>query len=149
MVWDKQWLQWQWNERVQDCYIASKELLPIVLAGMVWGSERKGKRVCRYYDEMSVAVQDLREVFQFWYKINQTGLFSIGQSCLPPAPGKPSPSNPEGLHGRKEEVSELLSMGWVAVIASDGGEPVLICGFSVDGGPPPFNIKVPIPLDRE
>jgi len=38
-VWDKQWLQWWWNERTQDWHIAPKELLPIVLAGMVWGSE--------------------------------------------------------------------------------------------------------------
>ena len=54
VVWDKQWLQWWWNEKAQDWHIASKKLLPIVLACMVWGSEWKGKRVCCHYDNLSV-----------------------------------------------------------------------------------------------
>jgi len=53
-VWDKQWLQWRWNERAQDWHIAPKKLLPIVLAGMVWGSEWKDKRVCCHCDNLSV-----------------------------------------------------------------------------------------------
>ena len=54
VVRDKQWLQWWWTERAQDWHIASRELLPIVLAGMVWGSEWKGKRVCCHCDNLSV-----------------------------------------------------------------------------------------------
>ena len=46
--------KWQWNERAQDWHITSKKLLPIVLAGMVWGSEWKGKRVCCHCNNLSV-----------------------------------------------------------------------------------------------
>ena len=62
-----------------------------------------------------------------------------------PVPGRPIPSNTEGLHSGKEEVYGLLSKGWIAAIASDGGEPVSVCGFSADGEPLPFHSKV-IPL---
>ena len=62
-----------------------------------------------------------------------------------PVPGRPCPSNTEGLHSRKEEIPGLLSKRRVAAITSDGGEPVSVCGFFADGGPPPFNGEV-IPL---
>ena len=54
VVWGKQWLQWRWNERAQDWHIAPKELLPIILASMVWGSEWESKRVCCHCDNLSV-----------------------------------------------------------------------------------------------
>ena len=53
-IWGTGWLQWQWSNRASDWHIAPKELLPIVLAGVVWGKEWKGKRVCCHCDNSSV-----------------------------------------------------------------------------------------------
>ena len=44
-VWDKRWIQWPWNRQAQAWNIAPKELLPIVLGGMVWGKDWRCRRV--------------------------------------------------------------------------------------------------------
>ena len=44
-IWNNRWLQWQWNNRAQEWQIARKELLPIVLATLVWGRVGRQKSV--------------------------------------------------------------------------------------------------------
>ena len=43
-AWGAQWLQWKWNLTAQQWDISPKELLPILLACVVWGRRWSGKR---------------------------------------------------------------------------------------------------------
>lgn len=53
-VWGSDWLQWEWNNVASQWQIAPKELLPIVMASMVWGKEWTDKRVVCHCDNMAV-----------------------------------------------------------------------------------------------
>ena len=53
-IWNNQWLQWQWDNLAQEWQIAPKELLPIVLASLIWDREWGGKKVCCHGDNLSV-----------------------------------------------------------------------------------------------
>ena len=53
-VWEDRWLQLAWHGTWSDVYIATKELLPIVLACAVWGPHWQHKCVQVYCDNMAV-----------------------------------------------------------------------------------------------
>ena len=38
-VWDTMWFHWKWSEKAREWHIAPKELLPVVLACIMWGKE--------------------------------------------------------------------------------------------------------------
>ena len=52
--WDQSWLQVAWTSDVQEWSIAQKELLPIVLAPMLWGKVWRGKAVLVHCDNWAV-----------------------------------------------------------------------------------------------
>ena len=52
--WGARWFQWKWEGRAVDWDIAAKELLPIILALVVWGKQWAGKRVECLCNNMSV-----------------------------------------------------------------------------------------------
>ena len=54
--WDLRWFQWRWEGPSGDWEIASKELLPILFALVVWGRFWIGKQVECFCDNMSVVV---------------------------------------------------------------------------------------------
>ncbi len=49
-----QWFQLAWDQRTQDWHIAAKELIPIVIAAVIWGAQWKGKRVLAQCDNTAV-----------------------------------------------------------------------------------------------
>jgi len=49
----KSWFQLEWKERAREWHIAAKELLPIVLACLIWGKPWSGMRVQCYCDNMA------------------------------------------------------------------------------------------------
>ena len=53
-AWKSHWLQWKWNTIAQQWDISPKELLPILLAGAVWGKLWSGQRVRCHSDNMAV-----------------------------------------------------------------------------------------------
>ena len=53
-VWGTHWLQWKWNPTAQQWDISPKELLPILLACVVWGRLWSGKKVKCHCDNMAV-----------------------------------------------------------------------------------------------
>ena len=53
-VWGTHWLQWKWNSSAQQWDISPKELLPILLACVVWGKLWSGKIVRCHCDNMAV-----------------------------------------------------------------------------------------------
>ena len=60
----------------------------------------------------------------FWWRSNRIGPQQIGQGCLWPVPGRPSPFHSEGIPGRKEALFELLHPGRNSTIASGGAYPL-------------------------
>ena len=44
-VLEDQWFQWQWSHQAYNWHIVSKELLPIVLAMLIWEVELVGAKV--------------------------------------------------------------------------------------------------------
>ena len=52
--WDTEWLELQWPPGLEDWSVPWKELLPIVLASMVWGCQWKGRRIVAYCDNEAV-----------------------------------------------------------------------------------------------
>ena len=42
-IWGTKWFQWKWGNQAEQWHIAPKELLPIVLAGLLWGKEWGGQ----------------------------------------------------------------------------------------------------------
>ena len=52
--WDQSWFQVAWTSDVQEWSIAQKELLPIVLAAMLWGKFWRGKAVLVHCDNQAV-----------------------------------------------------------------------------------------------
>ena len=53
-TWGTHWLQWKWNPTAQQWDISPKELLPILLACVVWGRLWSGKKVRCHCDNMAV-----------------------------------------------------------------------------------------------
>ena len=53
-VWEKEWLQCQWNTTWAEKGIATKELLPIVLAVALWGRQWRHCQVLVQCDNMAV-----------------------------------------------------------------------------------------------
>ena len=53
-IWGTKWFQWKWGNQAEQWYIAPKELLPIVLAGLLWGKEWSGMMVQCHCDNMAV-----------------------------------------------------------------------------------------------
>ena len=53
-IWDKHWLQWEWEYTWEDQQIAVKEPVPIVAACTVWGSKWQDKHVMIMCDNMAV-----------------------------------------------------------------------------------------------
>jgi len=49
-----QWLQFQWPRCIADWSIAAKELVPIVLAALIWGNQWSIKLVLVYCDNQAV-----------------------------------------------------------------------------------------------
>ncbi len=49
-----QWFQLARDQRTQDWHIAAKELIPIVIAAVIWGEQLKGKRVLAQCDNTAV-----------------------------------------------------------------------------------------------
>ena len=54
--WGPQWFQWKWEGPAANWQIASKELLPILFALVVWGRRWAGSRVECLCDNMAVVV---------------------------------------------------------------------------------------------
>jgi len=54
VLFEDQWFQWQWSHQVCNWHIAMKELLPIVLAMLIWGEELAGAKVVCDCDNSSV-----------------------------------------------------------------------------------------------
>ena len=52
--WDQSWFQVAWTSDVQEWSIAQKELLPVVLAAMLWGKFWRGKAVLVHCDNQAV-----------------------------------------------------------------------------------------------
>lgn len=52
--WKTQWFSFQWGECWADIHITIKELLPIVIASLIWGKEWQGRRVQFYCDNAAV-----------------------------------------------------------------------------------------------
>ena len=50
----KEWFQLRWPKVTQELHITVKELIPIVLAAVVWGGEWKGKCVMSYCENTAV-----------------------------------------------------------------------------------------------
>ena len=53
-MYDEHWLQWEWEGSRADQQITIKELVPIVAACNVWGSEWQDKHVVVMCDNMAV-----------------------------------------------------------------------------------------------
>ena len=53
-IFDTQWLQWQWPDEWKQAGIMCKELVPILLSCVVWGSTLSKKCVRFYYDNFSL-----------------------------------------------------------------------------------------------
>ena len=51
---DRQWFQLAWDERTVNWYIAAKELVPIIMAAVLWGQKWKGNRVVARCDNTAV-----------------------------------------------------------------------------------------------
>ena len=54
---DEQWFQFQWPSDMPDCHISAKEMIPIVMAAMVWGSQWEGLSVRFHCDNSAVVAQ--------------------------------------------------------------------------------------------
>lgn len=54
--WNRVWLQASWSGHMLEWSIAQKELLPIVLAAMVWGREWSGQSVPAHCNNEAVVV---------------------------------------------------------------------------------------------
>ena len=54
--WGSRWLQWRWEGSSQDWEIAPKELLPILFAVAIWGSQWAGSLVECHCDNMAVVM---------------------------------------------------------------------------------------------
>lgn len=50
----QEWFQLAWDDQTQNLSIAVKELLPIILASIIWGKNWKGTRVVAHCDNMAV-----------------------------------------------------------------------------------------------
>ena len=53
-IWDKHWLQLEWEGTLADQQVATKELLPIVAACTIWGSVWEIKVILVMCDNMTV-----------------------------------------------------------------------------------------------
>ena len=53
-IWGTKWFQWKWGNQSETWHIAPKELLPIVLASLLWGKEWSGMMVRCHCDNMAV-----------------------------------------------------------------------------------------------
>ena len=53
-IFDTQWLQWQWPDEWKQAGIMYKELVPILLSCVVWGSTLSKKCVRFYSDNLSL-----------------------------------------------------------------------------------------------
>ena len=51
---DRQWFQLAWDERTVNWHIAAKELVPIIMAAVLWGQKWKGNRVVARCDNTAV-----------------------------------------------------------------------------------------------
>lgn len=51
---ETKWFQLVWDERTEHLHIAAKELLPIIIAAVIWGHMWKGERVVSRCDNMAV-----------------------------------------------------------------------------------------------
>ena len=49
------WFQFQWPNSMEACHISSKEMIPIVMAAMVWGGQWEGLSV-RFHTDNSAVV---------------------------------------------------------------------------------------------
>ena len=54
VIWDDQWLQWEWEGSWADQQITIKELVPIVTACAIWGKQWEYKQVLFMCDNMAV-----------------------------------------------------------------------------------------------
>ena len=52
--WEGKWFQWKWTDPAQESSIAQKELLPILLAMVIWGRQWEGQVVECRCDNMAV-----------------------------------------------------------------------------------------------
>ena len=50
----EKWFQFQWDAATQELPIAVKELIPIIVAGVLWGHEWTGHRVLCHCDNQAV-----------------------------------------------------------------------------------------------
>ena len=48
------WFQLQWDERTEGAHIAIKEIIPIIIAAVLWGHQWKGGRVLAHCDNTTV-----------------------------------------------------------------------------------------------
>ena len=53
-LWQLNWFNLPWSARLQDCSIAVKELIPVVIAAAIYGSRWKGKIIQFVVDNMAV-----------------------------------------------------------------------------------------------
>ena len=48
------WFQFQWPADMGDCHISTKEMIPVVMAAIVWGHRWQGLSVCFHTDNTAV-----------------------------------------------------------------------------------------------
>jgi len=53
-TWKSSWFQLKWNKITEAFHITVKELIPIIIATAIWGSEWKGSIVTDYCDNAAV-----------------------------------------------------------------------------------------------
>lgn len=88
----QQWFQLAWDHQTQGLNIAVKELLPIIIASIVWGSQWKGARVIANCDNMAVVSvlnsrsskdQNLMQLLRCLFFLEAQLQFSISSVHIP------------------------------------------------------------------
>ena len=82
-IWGRHWLQYQWQSGFWEKSIAIQELLPILLACMIWGCWLAGGTVTVHYDNQAVVSvvnsgysrdSDLMHLLQCLFSLVPTGV---------------------------------------------------------------------------
>ena len=51
---EDEWFQIEWDQHTRELHIAAKELIPIIIAAIIWGPKWEGQKVDAYCDNMAV-----------------------------------------------------------------------------------------------
>ena len=89
---DQQWFQLQWDHQSQEKHIAVKELLPVVIAAVIWGHQWSGHRVLSNCDNQAVVAvlnsryskeKDLMQLLRCLFFVEATCQFHLTAAHLP------------------------------------------------------------------